>query len=147
MSLHATIVPRQTNPISCEDLYARFISAGLAQHPNARELETAEERAAWHLTLISDKVGVVSVEEADGTATGTHAQARIPGTTDAELIFNWAHHLWRIAQQADCDVVVGDHRLIRILASYLERDCVGHLQIVKQPPLRESTDGSETPDG
>lgn len=143
MGLHATLVPRQIEPISCEDLYARFFSAGLAQHPNARQLETEEERAAWHFTLISDQLGIVSIEDAAGMATGTYASARIPGNSDSETVLNWAHHLWRISQQIDCEVVIGDPRMIRNLSSYLGRNASGLLRLVKQPLLRGLTDRSQ----
>lgn len=143
MGLHANLVPRDSQPISCQVLFDRLIAAGMSRHPNAFELDSEQEREVWRFTLLSDHLGVVSIEESLDRLAKVEAEARIPGTTDAGTIFNWAHHLWRIAQQADCDVFLGDPRAIVVLSSYLERDANEHLRLVKQPPLRELTDGSK----
>ena len=137
MGLHALLVPRDSHRIESHVLFDRFVDAGVARHPNAFELEEAKERANWQLTLFSDEVGMISVEE--DSQFHAYAEARIPGTTDAKTIMNWAHHLWEIAQHANCDVFLGDPRAIIILSSYLHRDGNGRSCLTMQPPLFEET--------
>lgn len=144
MGLHALIVPRGTEPVSRKTLYERLVSAGLRQHPNAKELETSEERAAWRFTLSSDNAGIVSVEESEETLTGAYAEARIPGTSDSQVILNWAHHLWSLAEKAGSDVFFGDRRMFAVLAAFCEAGADDGMKLTARPPFQPLFETAQT---
>ena len=144
MGLHANIVPRDSQPISCQVLFDRLIAAGMSRHPNAFELVNEQEGEAWRFTLLSDQIGVVSIGESLDTMAKVEAEARIPGTTDAGTILNWAHHLWAIARQTNSDVFLGDSRVTALLAPFGEAGAHGQLRLITQPPFRVIMGAVET---
>jgi len=136
MGIHASILPRDAQPISRQALFERLIAAGMFQHPNTYELTEEEGRDDWQFSLISDEAGIGWVEEKPEIPANVSALMRISGASDPDEISNWAHHLWSIAQQANSDIIFEDPRPIMVLPSFVETDATGQPRLVRQPPLR-----------